>query len=153
MERPDIERLFAAGGLQHPCDLDLVLFFRRHPDTLITSEQLAKFVGHDLRQVGRSLDALVARRVVLRSPNPTHAARRYRLAPVAQREWLHRLFHIADGVMRRRCRLRGRSAVPEQLPEVATAFECGRDVEQAVQPLALGYGCQPVPPRRVGRVR
>ena len=102
MERPDIERLFAAGGLQHPCDLDLVLFFRRHPDTLITSEQLAKFVGHDLRQVGRSLDVLVERQVVLRSPNPTHVARRYRLAPIAQREWLHRLLRIADTLEGRR---------------------------------------------------
>lgn len=102
MERRDVERLFAAGGLQHPCDLDLLLFFRRHPDTLITSEQLAKFVGHDLRQVGRSLDTLVERQVVLRSPNPTHAARQYRLAPIAQREWLHHLLRIADTLEGRR---------------------------------------------------
>ena len=102
MEHLDVERLLAAGGLQHLCDLDLVLFFRRHPDTLLTSEQLAKFVGHDLRQVGRSLDALVERRVVVRSPNPTHAARRYRLAPAGQGQWLHRLFYIADTLEGRR---------------------------------------------------
>ena len=102
MQHSEIQRLLAAGGVQQQCHLDLLLFFRRHPDTLITSEQLAKFVGHDLRQVGRSLDALVARRVVLRSPNPTHAARRYTLASVAPDEWLHQLIRVADTLEGRR---------------------------------------------------
>lgn len=116
MERRAVERLFTAGGLQHPCDLDLLLFFRRHPDTLITSEQLAKFVGHDLRQVGRSLDTLVERQVVSRSPNPTHSARQYRLAPIARREWLHCLLRIANTLEGRRGLrqlLRDRGSPPE----------------------------------------
>ena len=102
MERGELEGLLDAGSLNHPCDLDLLLFFRRHPDSLTTSEQLAKFAGYDLRQIGRSLDALVEHQLVLRSQNPTHAARRYRLAPIVEGEWLHRLLRVADTLNGRR---------------------------------------------------
>ena len=116
MERRELERLLNAGGLKHPCDLDLLLFFRRHPDSLITSEQLARFVGHDLRQVGRSLDALVEHAFVLRSQNPTHWARQYRLAPIVDGEWLHRVLRVADtfnGRQQLRRLLRDRASPPE----------------------------------------
>jgi hypothetical protein len=116
VESREIERLLDAGALKHPCDLDLLLFFRRHPDSLITSEQLARFVGHDLRQVGRSLDALVEHAFVLRSQNPTHWARQYRLAPIVDGEWLHRVLRVADtfnGRRELRRLLRDRASPPE----------------------------------------
>ena len=113
MERRELETLLDAGGLKHPCDLDLLLFFRRHPDSLITSEQLARFVGDDLRQIGRSLDRLVEHELVLRSQNPTHVARRYRLASVTTGEWLQQMLDIADttdGRRELRRLLRGRAS-------------------------------------------
>lgn len=45
--------LQSVGVLRHPCDLDLLLFFNRHPRALLTSERLAAYVGYDLNQIGR----------------------------------------------------------------------------------------------------
>ncbi|MGH8137830.1 MAG: hypothetical protein ACREVV_06495 [Steroidobacteraceae bacterium] len=64
--------LLRSAGIQHPCDLDLLLFFQRHPHSLLTSERLAAYVGYDLDQVARSLDlltdaGLLTRLVSLRS--------------------------------------------------------------------------------------
>lgn len=73
-----LERLIDAANLRHPCDLNLLLFFDRHPAALMTSEQLAAFVGYDVSQVGKSLDFLVDRQLLVRSQNPTHFARLYR---------------------------------------------------------------------------
>ena len=63
------------GVLRHPCDLDLLLFFHRHPRAILTSERLAAYVGSDLNQLARSLDLLTNAGLVERSQNPTHAAR------------------------------------------------------------------------------
>lgn len=73
-----LEQLLDAAGLKHPCDLDLLLFFDRHPDALMTSEQLASYVGYELSQIARSLDLLVQRQVLLRSQTLTHFSRLYR---------------------------------------------------------------------------
>ena len=47
------------GALQHPCDLDLLIFFARHPRTLLASEQLAVLLGYEFTQLAASLDLLV----------------------------------------------------------------------------------------------
>lgn len=65
------------GVLRHPCDLDLLVFFVRHPRTLIASEQLAAFLGYELKQISDSLDVLLEAGLLTRTPNPTHAARMY----------------------------------------------------------------------------
>ena len=75
-----LEQLLESAALTHPCDLDLLLFFHRHPNALMTSEILAHFLGYDLPQLGKSLDLLVERGFLLRSQNPTHFARLYRFA-------------------------------------------------------------------------
>ena len=73
-----IERLLdRVAIIRDACDLDLVLFFSRHPRTLITSEELARFVGYDQQRIARSLDSLIAAAVVRRSQNNGHAARMY----------------------------------------------------------------------------
>jgi DNA-binding MarR family transcriptional regulator len=69
--------LSSIGVLRHPCDLDLLLFFHRHPCSLLTSERLAAYVGYDLNQIARSLDLLTDAGLLTRSQNPTHAARMY----------------------------------------------------------------------------
>jgi hypothetical protein len=47
------------GCLGHACDLDLLLFFYRHPQAFLNSERLAVYVGYDLSQVVRSLETLM----------------------------------------------------------------------------------------------
>lgn len=72
------DELLNISHLRNHSDLDLLLFFARHPDALMTSEQLALLVGYDIQQIAKSLDLLVQRKLLRRTQNPTHAARLYR---------------------------------------------------------------------------
>jgi hypothetical protein len=101
-----VQRLLdRVGVLRNPCDLDLVLFFSRHPRVLITSEDLARFVGYDLQRLARSLDALIAGGIVRRSQNDDHAARMYFLESAGPAGgWLPSLLGIAS-------RREGRAAI------------------------------------------
>jgi len=63
--------------LRHRCDLDLLLFFARHPRAIITSEQLSAWLGYELKQIADSLDVLLDAGVLTRTQNRTHAARLY----------------------------------------------------------------------------
>jgi hypothetical protein len=63
--------------LRAGCDLDLLLFFARHPRVVLSSEQLAAYVGYDLQQVARSLDLLVGAGVLRRSINQGAVGRMY----------------------------------------------------------------------------
>jgi len=83
------------GALRHPCDLDLLLFFHRHPHALLTSDRLAAYVGYDLNQTARSLDLLTEAGFLKRSQNPTHAARMYVLQTPGA-EWVASLIKIAS---------------------------------------------------------
>jgi hypothetical protein len=83
------------GILRHPCDLDLILFFHRHPHALVTTERVAAYVGCDLHQVVRSLDRLIEAGLLERSQNPTHAARLYVLQ-TPRDPWLPPLIEIAS---------------------------------------------------------
>ena len=46
-------------AIRQACDLDLLLFFHRHPCALLTGEQLVAFVGYDRERVAKSLDGLI----------------------------------------------------------------------------------------------
>jgi hypothetical protein len=63
--------------LRHPSDLDLLIFFARHPRSLLASEQLAAFLGYGVKEVAASLDLLLGATLITRTPNPSHAARLY----------------------------------------------------------------------------
>jgi hypothetical protein len=65
------------GFLRDSCDLDLLLFFVRHPRALLTSDQLAAYLGFDVKRIGESLEVLLEAKLLTRSPNPAHAARMY----------------------------------------------------------------------------
>jgi predicted transcriptional regulator len=80
--------------LRHPCDLDLVLFFCRHPRALLQTERLAAYVGYDLNQVERSLDLLTEAGLLERSQNPTQAGHMYVLKQLDS-EWLASLLKLA----------------------------------------------------------
>ena len=87
--------LNSIGVLRHPCDLDLLLFFHRHPRAILTSERLAAYVGHDLNQLARSLDLLTDAGLLVCSQNPTRAARLYVLK-TPETGWLASVLEIAS---------------------------------------------------------
>ncbi len=88
--------LHRIGCLRHPCDLDLLLFFSRHPRAFLLSERLAEYVGYDLTQVMQSLETLITARLLRRSPNSTHPAQLYVLTPGSTLGgWLSSLLRIA----------------------------------------------------------
>ena len=70
-------------GVRHECDLDLLLFFYRHPRALLASEQIVACVGYPGERVAKSLDGLIEAGLLTRSQNPSHAARLYVLVPDA----------------------------------------------------------------------
>ena len=83
--------------IKDACDLDLVVFFGRHPRTLLGSEELARFVGYDLQRIARSLDALIGAGIVRRSENHAHVARMYTLETAGPAGgWLPSLLTIAS---------------------------------------------------------
>jgi DNA-binding MarR family transcriptional regulator len=66
--------------VRQACDLDLLVFLYRHPRTLLTSEQLAKFVGYSMKDVAVAVDEFTNAGLIERSAQPSaHAARMYLL--------------------------------------------------------------------------
>jgi AcrR family transcriptional regulator len=61
------------------CDLDLLLFFVRHPHSLLTSQELVALVGYDVAAVADSVERLLAAGVLTSSRNTTHAGSLYAL--------------------------------------------------------------------------
>jgi hypothetical protein len=81
MNREDARRLLdRIGVLRHPCDLDLLMFFARHPRTLLSSDSLASFLGCELKQLAESLELLLEAGLLTRTQTTAHAARLYVLA-------------------------------------------------------------------------
>src|SRR2546429_7156945 len=71
--------------LRHPCDLDLLLFFSRHPRAYLITERLAEYVGYELPQVAQSLETVITAGLLRRSPDSTHPAPLYGLTPGSTR--------------------------------------------------------------------
>src|SRR3989441_11112693 len=71
--------------LRHPCDLDLLLFFSRHPRAYLITERLAEYVGYELPQVAQSLETVITAGLLRRSPDSTHPPRLYVLTPGSTR--------------------------------------------------------------------
>lgn len=65
--------------MRNACDLDLLVFLHRHPRSLLTSEQLAAFVGYDIKEIAKSLEGFIEAGLLERTQNPMHAARMYLL--------------------------------------------------------------------------
>jgi hypothetical protein len=78
MHRDEARRLLdRIRVLKHACDLDLLVFFARHPRSLLASESLASFLGYDLKDIAASLDVLLGAGLLKRAQTPAHAARLY----------------------------------------------------------------------------
>ncbi len=66
-------------GIRHACDLDLVLFFYRHPRALLTRELVVAYLGYGPEQVAKSFERLIEAGFLTRSQSPSHAAQLYTL--------------------------------------------------------------------------
>lgn len=77
----ETKRLLArAPVIRNACDLDLLVFLRRHPRTLLTSEQLAGFVGYSIKEIAKALDTFIDAGLLERTAQQsTHAARMFLL--------------------------------------------------------------------------
>jgi hypothetical protein len=79
-QHDEAKRLLAGAPLiRGACELDLLGFLQRHPRILLTSEQLAVFVGYDMKQVAKSIDVFIEAGLLGRTKNRLHAARMYSL--------------------------------------------------------------------------
>jgi hypothetical protein len=87
-------QLVEAAGLRDACDLDLLLFFSRHPRVVLSSEQLAAYVGYELPQVARSLDLLLGAGLLKRALNQGGPGRMYVLEVDHAAEWLDPLCRV-----------------------------------------------------------
>jgi len=65
------------GAIREACDLDLLLFFHRHPRALLTGEELAASLGYDRERIANSIEGLIEAGLLTRSQNPARAARLY----------------------------------------------------------------------------
>jgi hypothetical protein len=84
-------QLVEATGLRDPCDLDLLLFFSRHPRVVLSSDQLAANVGYDLPQVARALELLLGAGLLKRTLNQRASGRMYVLEVEDGEAWLEPL--------------------------------------------------------------
>jgi DNA-binding MarR family transcriptional regulator len=77
----EVKRLLARIPLiEDACHLDLLLFLYRHPRALLTSAQLADFVGYNLKDIAKALDAFIEAGLLERTAQQsTHAARMFLL--------------------------------------------------------------------------
>ena len=84
-------------ALQRPCDLELLMFFAQHGRTLMSSEQLARLLGYQLKEIAQSLDVLLGAGFLTRTQDLARPARRYVFAPgVANDESLPAIVEFAS---------------------------------------------------------
>lgn len=93
--------------LAHPCDLDLLLFFHRHPRSLLTPRDLVQRVGYTRGTIRLALERLRAAGLLRWSPSTFDATARQRssmfeLAPGAWGTLLPRFLWLASSSSGRR---------------------------------------------------
>jgi hypothetical protein len=84
-----------ATVLREAADFDLLVFFARHPRTFLPSEWLAALLGYELKDIARSLEALLECGLLTRTQTSAHAARLYVFAADAPPEWVPPLLKMA----------------------------------------------------------
>jgi hypothetical protein len=87
-------QLIQASGLRDACELDVLLFFSRHPRVVLSSEQLAIYVGYLLPEVARALDLLLGAGLLKRTLNQGAPGRMYVLDVEHAEEWLESLRRV-----------------------------------------------------------
>ena len=132
MEDDHIRRLLdRIGVLRRPCDLDLLLFFVRHPRALLSSDQIAAFLGYEGKLLAESLDVLLTAELLTRVQRPTSAAQMHVFAVGGPHDgWLPTLVEVAST---REGRLALRAALTDQRSEQAPGPVAGRERDQTTK--------------------
>jgi hypothetical protein len=108
--------------IEDACHLDLLSFLYRHPRALLTSEQLAGFVGYNLKEIAKALDASIEAGLVETTQHSTNAARMFLLLLDApNRDDVRALLELASTRS-------GRQSILEALkagPPLGSAFSSG----------------------------
>lgn len=84
-----------ANVLRESSDFDLLVFFARHPTTLLTSESLARLLGYEPKDIVRSLESLMECGLLKRTQTSAHAARLYILVDDEPHDWIPPLLRMA----------------------------------------------------------
>ncbi len=82
--------------LRDSCDLDVLLFFVRHPRALLSSDQIATLLGCGVKKLGDSLDVLVTADLLSRTQKQNGVARLYVFAESVAPDWLPSLVELAS---------------------------------------------------------
>jgi hypothetical protein len=139
--------------LRHRSDLDLLLFFARHPRSLLASEAVAAFLGYDLKDIAESLETLLSAGLLQRTQTEAHAARMYVFAADApDGGWLPSLLRLAstrEGRLALLGALEPRS--PKGTDRTANGFDAEPGAKPGPRPLVIPLKPQPkVSTRRLG---
>lgn len=134
--------------LRHPSDLDLLVFFARHPRTLLSSEQIAAFLGYGVKEVAASLDRLLDAGFLTRTPHPRHVARMYLLTITPPGGgWLPAIKRLAttrNGRLALIWQIRRRSSgAPEDPTPRAARADAGSPLLQFPQGCGAAAGSRP----------
>ena len=143
------------GVLRHPCDLDLLVFFARHPRSLMASEQLAALLGYGHQQIAESLDVLLRADLVTRTQKAARPARMYVLASSANDEWLPPFLEFAATRLGHLAMRRALARSPRRRADDLTADDADVAARTAgrpflVRPRGGGPGNPPARKRRRG---
>jgi DNA-binding transcriptional ArsR family regulator len=110
---PVAVQLIEAAGLRDACELDLLLFFSRHPRIVLSSEHLAAYIGYEVPQVARALDRLLGAGLLKRTLNHGAPGRMYVLEVDHVEAWLEPLRRVCatpDGRNALKALLKGRQS-------------------------------------------
>jgi hypothetical protein len=134
--------------MRHPCDLDLLIFFARHPRTLMGNDQLAILLGYEFKQIAVSLEILERAGLLTVSENPTYLARMHEfIAGDGSAAWLPDLLELAstrEGRLALVRPLKQRAAGKTKGP-AAARVECAQAFEPGLRPNPGSYQADAVP--------
>lgn len=84
--------------LRNPCDLDLLIFFARHPRALLSTGHIGAFSGHGPKDIAASLELLLTAALLTRVPHARHPGRMYELATNESQKatWLAAVTQVAS---------------------------------------------------------
>ena len=86
-------------GIESLCQWDVLVFLDRHPSSLVSTEDVARFLGYATAEVVAALDSVESSGLVERSRVSQEEVRLYQLTAPAdptRRDALERLMTLAD---------------------------------------------------------